>query len=453
MTYVHPLWSDPPEPEDFRRAAGLLDRAAALPRQTAPERAYVEALRAYFQVGRQDGERSNLRAFARGWQQAQLRFPDDPEIRSFHALAVLSTADPDDKTYRVQRRSAAIAGPVLRRIPDHPGAHHYLIHASDYPPLAAEVLEVARGYGRIAPTVPHALHMPSHIFIRLGLWEEAITMNRRSADAALLHPVKGMTSLHYPHALDYLAYAHLQRGEDGRAEDVLRELTAIDEAVQPHIASAYALAAVQARLALERGDWGRAAGLRATTPPDFPWQRFPAMRAITSFARALGAARAGRPDQARREIDRLAGLRAEVAAGSDYWGKQVEIMEKSARAWFLHASGSRREGLALMREAAALETSTEKHPVTPGEVLPATELLGDMLLAEGRPADALRAYGQALERSPRRHNGLYGAGRAAERLGDRDTAARHYRTLLDATAAGAATEAVLHARRFLASRP
>ncbi|MEB3322492.1 MAG: hypothetical protein VKI81_06685 [Synechococcaceae cyanobacterium] len=451
MTHIHPLWSDPPSAADFERAAGLARRAAAA-RGTSPrERAYVEALTAYFTPGRGDSEKPNLRAFAAGWREAHRRFPADPEIRSFHSLTLLATADPDDKTYRIQERAAAIAAPVLRRIPDHPGAHHYTIHSLDYPPLAERAVAVARRYGRIAPTVPHALHMPSHIFVRRGLWQEAAAMNRRSADAALLHPADGRISLHYPHALDYLAYADLQRGEDDRARAVLAELRqAIAEPVQPHVASAYALAAVPARLLLERGAWSRAVGLEPLTPPGFPWQRFPAMEAITHFARALGAARSGRPEGARREIRRLEELRVAAAAGSDYWGKQVEIMQRSAQAWLLLAEGDTAGALTAMRAAADLEATTEKHPVTPGEVLPARELLGDMLLAGKRWREAHAAYVEALERSPLRLNGLYGAARAAEGMGERDLATRHYRALLEATAEGSDHPAVARARAYLA---
>lgn len=449
MTLIHPLWSDPPDQEEFQQAQQLLEQAGALAGSPA-ERAYVDAHATYFQPGRSKSEKPNLSAWAEGWQRAHEQFPSDPEIRSFLALAVLATADPDDKSYRVQQRSAAIARPVLDQLPAHPGGHHYLIHAHDYPPLARAALEVARSYGAIAPTVPHALHMPSHLFIRVGLWDEAIAMNRRSADAALLHPVQGMVSLHYPHALDYLIYAHLQRGEDAQALAVLSELSGRSGTIQPHIAAAYALAAMPARLSLERGDWQTAARTVPAGPTAFPWERFPAMRAITVFARSLGAARAGDPDTARRELQELAELRAQALAASPYWGKQVLIMETTAQAWLDYAAGGRTDqGLARMREAAELERSTDKHPVTPGEVLPAMELLGEMLLLEERHAEALQAFRDALERSPGRHNSLYGAGRAAEALGQTAEAADLYRALVNGTNPQADTRAVQHARRYL----
>lgn len=449
MTLIHPLWSDPPDQEKFQQAQQLLEQAGRLAGSPS-ERAYVTAHTTYFQPGWSKSEKPNLKAWAEGWQQAHDQFPSDPEIRSFLALAVLATADPNDKSYRVQQRSAAIARPVLDQLPTHPGGHHYLIHAHDYPPLAREALEVARSYGAIAPSVPHALHMPSHLFIRVGLWEEAIAMNRRSAEAALLHPVQGMVSLHYPHALDYLIYAHLQRGEDAQAVAVLSELSGQSGTIQPHIVAAYALAAMPARLSLERGDWQAAARAVPAGPASFPWDRFPAMQAITVFTRSLGAARAGDPDTARRSLQELAGLRAAALAASPYWGKQVLIMETTAQAWLDYAAGSRTEqALARMREAAELERSTDKHPVTPGEVLPAGELLGEMLLLEERYGEALQAFRQALERSPGRHNSLHGAGRAAEGLGQSAEAADLYRALVNGTNPKAETRAVQHARRYL----
>jgi tetratricopeptide (TPR) repeat protein len=293
--------------------------------------------------------------------------------------------------------------------------------------------------------------MPSHIFVRRGLWEEAAAMNRRSADAALLHPAEGKVSLHYPHALDYLVYAVLQRGEDDRAERILTELEqAVDEPIQPHVASAYALAAIPARPLLERRAWQQAVALQPLSPPDFPWDRFPAMEAITHFARALGAARSGQPDMARQEIRRLEQLREVAARGSDYWGKQVEIMQQTAEAWLLHEEGDRETALKTMHAAADLEATTEKHPVTPGEVLPARELLGDMLLAEERWQEAYEAYLEALKRSPRRLNGMDGAARAAEGMGKEELAKRHYRDLLDATAEDTKHPAVVNARTVLA---
>ena len=449
MTYIHPLWSDPPSEEDFGTASALLETAATTGRRTAREEAYIEALRSYFSLGRGSSEKPNLTAYAEGWKQAHSRFSEDPEIRSLYALAHLATADPDDKSYAVQNAAADIAAPVLQRIPDHPGAHHYIIHSYDYPTLAEKGLKVARSYGAIAPTVPHALHMPSHIFVRLGLWDETITMNSRSADAAKLHPVGDQVSLHYLHALDYLAYAHLQRGEDDKAAEVLATMEAIEKPLQPHVASAYTLAAVPARPAMERHDWKQAAALKPRLPVDFPWDKFPQMEAITYFARGIGAARSGDLEQARSDVERLEVLQRAAQEGSGYWGKQVAIMRGAVQAWLARASGDEQEGLRLMRQAADLESTTEKHPITPGEILPARELLGDMLLEMNRPEKARREYALALQRSPRRLNSLYGSGRAAEMAGDRPGAMKSYSELLEFAAPDSSDPRLQRARRVV----
>lgn len=449
MTYIHPLWSDPPSGENFQLGAALVEEARRRGEKTAREESYIEAVAAYYAPGKQTTERPNLTGFEDGWRRAHERNPDDPEAALFFALAHLGTADPSDKSYAHQTRSGEIAEGVLEDIPDHPGAHHYAIHAYDYPPLADRALEIARSYGRIAPAVPHALHMPTHIFTRLGLWEESIDFNRRSAAAALEHPAGDRVSLHYLHALDYLAYAHLQRGEDGDAQEVLSRLDALEGPFQIEIATPYTFAAVPARLALERQRWSEAA--RLDVEPDvYPWERFPAMEAITWYARGLGAARAGDAGLAREAVDRLAVLHARAAETSAYWAQQVEIQRLAVDAWRALAEGEPERALATMREAADQEASTEKHPVTPGEVLPAGELLGDMLLELERFDEARDTYETTLERSPRRLNALYGAGRAAELAGDLDAAGEHYRKLVElvpGTKHGG--ERVSHARAFL----
>jgi len=450
MTFIHPLWSDPPTGEDFQLGAALVEEARQRGGKTAREQAYIEAVAAYYAPGNQATEAANLAGFESGWRQTHERHPDDIEAALFFALAHLGTADPSDKTYAHQTRSGEIAEGVLEDIADHPGAHHYTIHAYDYPPLAARALEIARNYGRIAPAVPHALHMPTHIFTRLGLWEESIDFNRRSAAAALEHPAGDRVSLHYLHALDYLAYAHLQRGESGDAEEVQARLDALEGPFQIEIATPYTFAAVPARLALERQRWSEAAQLEVE-PDVYPWDRFPAMEAITHFARGVGAARAGEPGLAGEAIDHLALLRDRAAETSPYWAQQVEIQRLAAEAWRAFDAGERERALATMREAADLEASTEKHPVTPGEVLPARELLGDLLLEMERYEEARAAYEATLERAPRRLNALYGAGRAAELAGDREAAAEHYRKLVELVSdADGGGERLRHARAFLA---
>jgi tetratricopeptide (TPR) repeat protein len=449
MTYVHPLWSDPPSQQDFDRARGLLDKARASA-EGDHEMAYVDALDAYFAAGRGDSEKPNLVGFENGWRAFHEKYPNDPEATAFYSLAQLSTVDPGDKTFAKQKAAGSMAEGLLRQIPMHPGAHHYVIHAYDNPALAELAVEVARSYGNVAPEIPHALHMPTHTFTRRGLWEESIDWNRRSADAALNFPVGDQISLHYFHALDYLAYAFLQTAEDKKAMEVMEEMNNVRPPYQPHVASAYTFAAVPARLALERHKWADAAGLEPRQPSAYPWETAPAMEAITYFARALGAARSGRFEQARDDLAVLTAFQQKVAAGNAYWGTQVEIQRLSALAWLKFEEGDRQQGLTTMRAAAELEASTEKHPVTPGEVLPARELLGDMLVELERPGEALAEYEAALDRSPNRFNSLYGAGRAAELSGDENTAQRYYRALLEVTAnADTERKRLKHAKEYV----
>ena len=449
MSFIHPLWSDPPTEATFEKGRALVNTAKSLEQQTARERAYLAAVEAYYAEGWNRDETANLTGFDQAWETVHRQYPDDLEAASFYALAHMATADSGDKTYWKRQRAGALAEQVLAQDPDHPGAHHYIIHAYDVPPLAEQALEVARHYGEVAPAVPHALHMPTHIFTRLGLWDESIAWNKRSAEAARHHPVGEAISLHYLHALDYLAYAYLQRAEDEKAEQVLRMLEALEAPFQVEIAVPYTLAAVPARLALERQRWAAAAALEPRTPGAYPWDQFPAMEAITHFARALGAARGGDGQGARLALDALASLH-EQATTSAYWANQVEIQHLSAAAWLAYAEGQQDKALETMKKAAALEASTEKHPVTPGEVLPARELLGDMLLEMGRYEEAQTAYEVALARSPNRFNSLYGAGRAAELRGDKHVAAHFYKKLAEIAAhADSAPERLRHARAFL----
>ena len=286
MSFVHPIWSDPPDAAKFQKGQSLVNAAMQRGTKTSRERAYIGAVHAYYKEGRTNKEAANLRAFARAWASVREQYPDDPEATLFHALAQLATADPSDKTFAQQRRAGALIEEVFARYPNHPGAHHYIIHAYDYPSLASRALQVARDYGRIAPEVPHALHMPTHIFTRLGLWEDSIAWNKRSAEAALKSPVAGSVSLHYLHALDYLVYAYLQRGEDKKAFQVRKKLQQLRKPVQTELASTYAFAAVPARIALERQRWKEASALEARAPSWYPWDTAPAVEAITHFARA-----------------------------------------------------------------------------------------------------------------------------------------------------------------------
>jgi hypothetical protein len=264
MTYVHPLWLDPPNEEELKLGLDLIKLAKKRGQKTEREHAYIAALEAYFKNAKEHDQRARIARFEQAWERVYRDYPDDLEAASFYALAHMATATPKDKSYRKQKEAGAIMEKILVQIPDHPGAHHYIIHAYDYPGLADRALKVARSYGKIAPEVPHALHMPSHIFTRLGLWEESIDWNVRSASAAWKNKFDGAITMHYLHALDYLAYAYLQQGQDDKAKEVTDTVLSLsgpfyDLNVE---AAAYALAAIPARYTLERQKWEDAAKLK-----------------------------------------------------------------------------------------------------------------------------------------------------------------------------------------------
>ncbi|WP_370280782.1 hypothetical protein [Pontibacterium sp.] len=450
MTYIHPLWSDPPSKDEFDQAVMLVNKAKQRGNKTEWEHAYIDALEAYFSGEWEANEAPRLTRFANAWHGVHQRFPEDIEAAAIYAVAHLGTVDPSDKSYTKQHEAGTIAEQVLKIVSDHPGGHHYSIHAYDYPPLAHHALDTARSYGNIAPDIPHALHMPTHIFTRLGYWQESIEWNKKSADAALRSSAGKPLSLHYLHALDYLAYAYLQGAEDQKAQEVMETLAAINTPIQSHGASAYALAAVPARLALERQQWQRAASLTARTPNSYPWDKFPAMEAITHFARALGAARMGNANQAQSDLNRLAELKAQLPASQAYWATQIEIQHQTALAWLHYVEGKKTQGLSLMRKAAELEASTEKHPITPGEVLSAHELYADMLLDMGHFEDALQQYQASLERNPNRLNSLYGAGFAWESSGNIKMAESYYRQLINVSKnADTDLSRLAHAKAYL----
>jgi tetratricopeptide (TPR) repeat protein len=433
MTYIHPLWSDAPSKEDFERGRALVGEARARGQKTDRENAYIAAVGAYYEQGWNKIETENLRSFEAGWEKVYRRFPEDIEAACFYALAHMATASPGDKTYTKQKQAGTIAEKVLAQVSDHPGAHHYMIHAYDYPSLAPKALNVAHSYGEIAPNIPHALHMPTHIFTRVGLWQESIIMNKRSAAAALKHPAGSEVSLHYPHALDYLVYAYLQQADDHKARQVMDELLIPDGSFQTHIAASYSFTAIPARFALERQQWAEAAVLEPRLSNNYPIENFPAMEAITYFARALGAARSGKMKVANQALEKLTVLHKKAEKTSVYWAKQVEIQRLSAMAWIMYQEDRKKEALNVMQKAAALESSTEKHPVTPGEILPARELLADMLLDMGRYREAQAEYETALKRSPNRFNSLYGAGLAAELGNNKSQAVLYYKKIVEIT--------------------
>jgi tetratricopeptide (TPR) repeat protein len=429
MTQFQPLWPGEPGPEALEKGRAAAERALELDPPTERERAYARAAVAFFEAPHIPfAER--ISRWELGMAALHDAFPEDPEAATLYALAHLAV-DPSDPVR--QDRAAAILEAVHDEMARHPGAVHYAIHVHDVDERAEDGAPFARAYEELAPSVPHALHMPSHIYVRLGEWDEVIEWNRRSADAALGHPAGDYTSHHYPHALDYLMYGYLQRGEDARAREVLEELRTRDD-YQPTFISAYALAAVPARWYVERRDWAGAAELELE-PAVFRWETFPGAEAMTHFARGLGAARTGDAAGARASIERLEELEAmETAAENHYWARQIEVQRRSVSAWATLAEGDREAAVLEMTAAAGLEAQMEKHPVTPGALQPAYELLGDLLLEADRPAEALAAYEQSLETWPRRYHSLLGAARAADGVEDDAAAARYYGELAQLTA-------------------
>jgi tetratricopeptide (TPR) repeat protein len=454
MSLVEPLWA-PPTPEKLAKGWAAVEQARAAGAQTPREAAYIEAIAAFYTDSATLDHRTRSLAYEQAMAQLVQDYPDDTEAQIFYALALLATAQPTDKSYANQRQAVEILEPIYTAQPDHPGVAHYLIHSNDYPALAGQGVDAAQRYAGIAPAAPHALHMPSHIFTRIGHWQESIDTNIASANAAKARlPESGgqtISSGTALHAMDYMAYAYLQLGQDAAAKALLEEINAIEAVPVEELSAAYALAAIPARYVLERGQWAEAAAL-TVQPQTFGWERFPQAEATLVFARGLSAARTGDADAARQELERLQELHeALVAAKQDYWAGQVEIQSREVDAWIALAEGRNEEALALMREAVALEAATEKHPVTPGPIAPAHELLGEMLLALEQPAAALAEFESSLATEPNRFRSLYGAARAAELAGETEKARSVYEELiaLSGNAASERTE-LADAQAFLA---
>ncbi|TVP58568.1 MAG: hypothetical protein EA351_03390 [Gemmatimonadales bacterium] len=426
MSNFQPFWGS----ADIDAGREHAEQAVALEAPTDRERAHAAAALAFF-----EGDDVSYAQRVRNWEAAMEEFheafPDDREGAAFYALAHLSV---DPASAEHQDRAAAILEEVYTEEPRHPGAIHYAIHVHDVERHAEDGIQFARAYEDIAPTVPHALHMPSHIYVRLGEWDEVIEWNRASADAALLHPAGEYVSLHYPHALDYLMYGHLQKAEDEQARAVLEELASEDH-FEPHLASGYALAAVPARWYVERRDWAGAAQLEPGVPESFPWEDFPGAEAMTHFARGLGAARTGDVETARAATERLAELEAASEAAEDYyWAQQIEVQRLSLAAWIDLAEGDADGAVQTMTAAAETAGEMEKHPITPGDLQPAYELLGDMLMEVDRPEEAFDAYQTSLEVWPERYHTLLGAARAATAAGMEEEAREFYNQLAMLTA-------------------
>jgi hypothetical protein len=438
MSNYHPLWA-PPTASEFQKGARAVEQAKSVGARTRRERDYIAAVELFYKDADRLDHRARADAYGEAMARLARRYPSDNEAGVFYALTLIAKgAAAKDKTYASEKEAARILNRVLAREPEHPGVTHYVIHSYDYPALAHMALPAARGYAKIAPSSAHARHMPSHIFTRLGLWQEAISSNldaKAAAEAfAVRNRMQGVWDEQF-HAMDYLAYAYLQGAQDRQARGVLEELKRVRKAEPESFKVAYAASAIPARYALERRRWDEAArlSLQQDSLGEFPWQSFRWAEAHIHFARAVGAARTGDAASARLEVEKLTAIRqalAEAKGGYD-WAKQAEIARQVAAAWLAHAEGRREESLRLMRAAAELDDATEKHPVTPGALLPAREQLGELLLELKQPADALKEFETSFRTTPNRFNGLYGAARAAALAGDRKKAEGYYRQLVE----------------------
>ena len=405
-----------------------IDKAPTTGSPTPRERGYIQAVGQLVSSGDPGSHAARIGAYETAMEQVSRDNPSDTEARIFYALAVAQTASPADKTYAKNLKAAGILEPLFRQMPTHPGLAHYIIHAYDAPPLAEKALVAARKYASLAPAIPHALHMPSHTFTRLGYWKESIETNRRSAAAAVKSSGGAGEELH---ALDYQTYAYLQIAQDKAARAVVDHAIAVvggaeGAAAGAAGAGAFAVAAIPARYALERGAWAEAAALPAR-PANTPFTE-----AITHFARALGAARSGNPAAATGDIDRLAALRDKLRDAKDaYWTEQVDIQRRVALAWQTFAEGRKDEAIAQLGAAADAEDATDKSAISPGPLAPARELFGYMLLEAGKPREALAAFEATMNKEPNRFRGLYGGASAAAAAGDRAKASAYYKKLLE----------------------
>src|SRR5580700_8205041 len=440
------LWNPhiAPPTKNLAEGAAAIDKARTAGFKTERERGYVDALAVMYTDYDKVDHRTRVVAYAKAMAARAQKYPDDDEAQIHYAITLNVAAPPADKTYANQLKGAAILEEIAKRQPQHPGVAHYLIHLYDYPPIADKGIEAARRYAKIAPAAPHALHMPSHIFTRVGYWQESIDSNLASGRTA-----KEAGDFHDElHAMDYLVYAYLQLGQDKKAKDVIDEMATVTGFTENYLAGPYARAISPARYVVERGDWKAAAALEVRPSP------LPQVQAITYFARAVGAARSGDPAAAKADIAKLAELQDKLSQAKDaYWAEQVDIQKQIATAWVLYAEGKRDDALIAMSAAADAEDKTEKHPVTPGVPKPAREFYAGMLLESSMPKEALAAFEATLKKEPNRLDAYVGAARAAEKSGDPAKAREYYgKVVAIASDADKDRADVKDARLFLAKK-
>ena len=432
MSNYHPLWAPPTAPE-LEKGAKAIAIAQSIQQKSKIETDYINAIALFYENWNNTDHRTRSQNFEKAMGKIYATHSNNKEAAIFYALSLVATADPADKSFANQKKAGNILTALYPEGPNHPGIIHYIIHTYDYPELATLALEAARKYAFIAPSSAHAQHMPSHIFTRLGLWDECINSNIAAAASAKCYAETAGMKGHWDeelHSLDYLVYAYLQKGDNNAAKKQWDYLNTIHEVEPLNFKVLYAFAAIPSRYVLENKMWKEAASLQ-THPPNFPWEKFPWQKAIIHFTRLLGSVHIGHNDSAKAELKTLKTIYDTLMKQKDpYKANQVMIQIKTGEAWILFREGKNTEAVQLMAMAAGLEDKTEKHPVTPGEVLPAKELLADMLLLLNKPAEALLAYEENLKKHPNRFNGLYGAGLASEKINDVEKANYYYKQLI-----------------------
>lgn len=400
------------QPQTIANGKAAIDKGLATGSPTAREKGYLDAVAILFSSADVTTQRQRVLDYERATLRLATANKDDVEARIFWALAVAQAASPTDKTYARQLQAAEILEPMYAKLPNHPGIAHYIIHVYDVPVLAPKALKAANAYAGIAPAVPHALHMPSHTFTRVGYWNDSVASNIKSAEIA--EKTNGLGEA--MHARDYMTYAYLQMGMDAKAKENLEHAMRLGtmkggaQGAAGAGPNTFAMAAIPARFAMERQQWAEAMALTPTPAPTAPYTE-----AITHFARAIGAARAGQPDAAAPDIARLAAIRdREIEMKDEYWAQQVDIQRRGAEAWVMFAKGEKAGAIRAMRDTAGLEDATDKSAVTPGPLAPAREMLGYMLLENQQPKDALVEFEAVMKKEPNRFLAIYGAAKAAE---------------------------------------
>ena len=432
MCNFHALWTPPIESELIKGSKSI-EIAQSLPEKSKKESAYINAIGVFYKDWHKIDHLTRCSSYEKAMEKLHTDYPEDKEAAIFYALALDASAKPTDKTYANQKKAGSILNAIYPAEPNHPGIIHYIIHTYDYPALAKLALPAARKYAQVAPSSAHALHMPSHIFTRLGLWDECIKSNLVSVASAKCYAEQAGIKAHWDeelHGMDYLVYAYLQKGENSLAKEQLNYLKTFKAVYPVNFKVAYAFAAIPSRICIENKNWAEAENLQLY-PLNFPWSKYPWQQSIMHFARLLGAAHLQNKKLAASELIKLEQLRDTLEQQKDlYKAKQVSIQIKAGEAWIHFTAGQTQQALTEMKFAAEMEDSTEKHPVTPGEVLPARELLGDMFFGLGHYKDALLCYETVLQKSPNRFNSLYGAGRSSEKTGNFQKATLYYKQLL-----------------------